>query len=420
VAHALGGAALVAQPSLAGAHAVGCAGGPGRRRGGRGRAASDDGMSGADVGAGAVALAAELVAERSDDPAGAASVAARLAARLDAAGLAVELDLANANVVARLPGGRALPGAVDRRPLCLSGHLDTVAATPADWARDPWSGDIADGLLHGRGASDMKGGVAAIVTAAEAWARRPADARPPLLVVLTGGEERGCEGARALARAGTLEPAGALIVAEPTGLAARPGHRGVLWLRAAFHGRAAHASTPQLGRNAISAAARSVLALEGLPHDDDPVLGPTSLSVGLIDGGVAPNLVPDRCEITIDVRTTPAAGSAVWRERIGSVLDGAADLAPLLSLDAVRSHGDEPALRALLTALGVDGFDVAAPFFTDASVLAGALDAPTLIWGPGDARLAHAADEHCAVDEIAQAARRLASLPEALGALEAR
>jgi succinyl-diaminopimelate desuccinylase len=351
----------------------------------------------------AVALAAELVAQRSDEPAGEARIARALADRLDAAGLAVELapfgeDGQRLSVIARLEGA-------GERPVCLSGHVDTVPADPAAWSRDPWSAAIEDGILHGRGACDMKGGVAAIVCAAEAWAALDGARRPPLLVVLSGGEETGCLGARALAD--RLGPAQALIVAEPTGNVARLGHRGVLWLRAAFPGLAAHASMPHLGRSAIRAAIRAALALDEVEHRSDPVLGRSTHNVGRIDGGTAPNLVPSRCTFDLDLRTLPGEDAASWTARLAGALGSEAELTTLLELPAVRSDAGDPRLMRATRALGLDAASGTVPFFTDASALAAALDAPTLIWGPGDAALAHAADEHCPTAQIADAAERL-------------
>lgn len=352
----------------------------------------------------AVALAAELVAQRSDEPAGETRIARALADRLDAAGLAVELAPFGSggerlSVIARLEGA-------GERPVCLSGHVDTVPADPAAWSRDPWSGAIEDGILHGRGACDMKGGVAAIVCAAEAWAALDAARRPPLLVVLSGGEETGCLGAAALAE--RLEPAEVLIVAEPTGNVPRLGHRGVLWLRAAFPGLAAHASTPHLGRSAIRAASRAVLALDAVEHRSDAVLGASTHNVGRIDGGTAPNLVASRCTFDLDLRTLPGEDAASWTARLADAL-GDAELTTLLELPAVRSDAGDPRLTRATRALGLDAAAGTVPFFTDASAMAAALDAPTVIWGPGDAALAHAADEHCPVAQIADAAERLAA-----------
>jgi succinyl-diaminopimelate desuccinylase len=339
------------------------------------------------------------------DPAGEAAIAQRLADRLDAAGLAVEVlaSRGRTNLVARLPGAGA-------RPVCLSGHLDTVPVGEADWARDPFGGDIHDGLLHGRGACDMKGGVAAAVVAADHWAALPAERRPGLLLVLSGGEEVGCEGVRGIADG--LEPASAVVVLEPTGGKPRLGHRGVAWLDVAVPGVAAHASTPHLGRSAILAAARAVVALDALEHGADAELGPSTLNVGRIDGGSAPNIVADRCALTVDVRMLPGQTARQWADRVRGSTGGSASVQVALELPAVRLDPAAPEADRVLRALGLGAPSGAAAFFTDASVLATALDAPAIVWGPGDPALAHAVDERCPTGAIADVTARLVALPD--------
>src|SRR5690606_12102087 len=127
----------------------------------------------------------------------------------------------------------------------------TVACGATPWRIDPFSGTIVDGRLHGRGACDMKSGVAAIVTAALTQAERLRDS-PGVLLVLTAGEETGCRGARHLIRSGHhLERVGALLVAEPTNNRVLLGHKGALWLRLALRGKSAHGSMPEQGENAL-------------------------------------------------------------------------------------------------------------------------------------------------------------------------
>jgi succinyl-diaminopimelate desuccinylase len=357
----------------------------------------------------AITLAAELIRIRSDEQAGELAAAELAADRLESAGLDVALlpfGDGRRNVVARLEGA-------GERPVCLSGHVDVVGADPAAWSRDPWDGAVEDGALHGRGASDMKGAVAAIIVAAEAWAATDPARRPPLLVVLSGGEETGCLGAQALAAAGALEPASVLIVPEPTSCRPLIGHRGGMWLRAELHGRPAHASAPHLGHSAVRDAAAAILAFDAIEHRSDDLLGASTLSVGRIAGGVAVNVVPAHCTLDIDVRTLPGETGASWSERLRSALGPDAVITTMFEMPAVRSDPDAPALLQAAAALGLPRPAGAAPYITDASVLAAALDAPVLLWGPGDLSQAHAVDERCSVDQIGDVAERLAALPRA-------
>ncbi|MBE0616463.1 MAG: M20/M25/M40 family metallo-hydrolase, partial [Proteobacteria bacterium] len=149
------------------------------------------------------------------------------------------------SLVARLGGTPGTP------PLCLAGHLDTVPLGAAPWSVDPFSGELRDGRVHGRGASDMKSGVAAVVRAAlELAPRLPGS--PGLLLALVSGEETGCEGAYHLAGLSeVLGRAGALVVAEPTDNYPLVGHKGALWLRGTTRGVTAHGSMPERGVNAV-------------------------------------------------------------------------------------------------------------------------------------------------------------------------
>src|SRR5262249_16891249 len=142
-------------------------------------------------------------------------------------------------------------------------HLDTVPLGGSDWARDPLGGEIDGDRLHGRGSSDMKGGTAAIVVAAERGAGlgRGGAGRGP---GVGAAAETGCEGALALAGAdGALGRAGALLVAEPTTNYPCVAHKGVVWLDAIAEGRTAHGSMPHLGDNAIHKLARAITRLDG-------------------------------------------------------------------------------------------------------------------------------------------------------------
>ena len=168
-----------------------------------------------------------------------------------------------------------------------------------------------------RGAADMKAGVAAMVVAVCRVARLPGR-RAGIELVLTAGEEVGCAGARAVvAHPGVLGRVGALVVGEPTGMAPRVGHRGVVWVRLHFRGRTAHASMPHKGDNAVLKAARAAIALSG--HDfggiAHPALGRPTLNVGRLEGGLNLNSVPDSAVLGIDLRTMPGqSGELVLAE----------------------------------------------------------------------------------------------------------
>jgi len=356
-----------------------------------------------------IELAQELIRFNTVNPPGAERPCAeRLAGLLEGAGFAVELipfGEGRAQILARI-GGK--PG---RLPLGLTGHLDTVPLGARPWSADPFAADIADGKLYGRGASDMKSGVAAFVTACIALADRLART-PGVMMIITAGEETGCSGAEALVGAnGTLGQVGALVVAEPTGNKALVGHKGALWLEAETKGVTAHGSMPEKGINAVYKAARAVAALQEFDfnvarHD---VLGSPTINVGTIQGGFNINSVPDRALIGIDIRTIPAQSHAQIREQLTSYLGQDVTLRTLLDAKSVWTDPSDPWIGEVFqVARNIEGVgnDVgAAPYFTDASALTPALGfPPTIIIGPGELALAHQTDEYCLVSRIERAA----------------
>ena len=351
----------------------------------------------------AVDLTRDLV--RIDTRGGGELAAAQLIARrLEAAGMQVLIDTFDgdrANLVATTRTGA-------EQALLLSGHLDTVPAGDAVWSDDPLGGTCRGGRIYGRGASDMKSGIAAMVVALERHLRG-CSTSPAIGLALTAGEETGCVGARRLVDRGMLPTARALLVAEPTANRLTPGHKGALWLRLAARGRAAHGSMPDLGVNAITPLARVAVSLHDqvLPGDH-PVMGRVTASVGTFSGGTRTNLVPDSAVMTVDVRLVPGVTADAIRAHIAAVAGEAVMIEAILEMPAVYTPPGDPFAIRVAAALAAGCTDARAsapaPYFTDASVLAPALDDPSVVLlGPGDPGQAHATDESCAVERIDQA-----------------
>ena len=355
-----------------------------------------------------VDLTQELIRFNTVNPPGAERPCAEHLARLLAgAGFAVELvpfGEGRAQLLARIGGSP------DKLPLGFTGHLDTVPLGAQPWSADPFAAEIADGELYGRGASDMKSGVAAFVTACIELADRLARS-PGVCLVITAGEETGCSGAEALVHANVrLDRVGALIVAEPTGDKPLVGHKGALWLEAETKGITAHGSMPEKVINAIYKAARAVAALQQFDfsvarHD---VLGAPTLNVGTIQGGLNINSVPDRASIGIDIRTIPAQDHAQIRKQLSSYLGPDVALKKLLDAKSVWTDPNDPWIREVFrVARSVESVADnigAAPYFTDASALIAALGSPpVVIIGPGELELAHQTDEYCLVSRIESA-----------------
>ena len=292
------------------------------------------------------------------------------------------------------------------KPLVFTGHVDVVPLGTRKWSSDPFGGEISGGRVHGRGSSDMKGGVAAFVAAAVAETARVADEMEVVLII-TAGEETGCQGASSIVAADLQGTAGALVVCEPTANVPYVGHKGALWLRAVAEGITAHGSMPEKGDNAVYKAARAVtrLACFHFGTDAHPVLGEPTINVGTFHGGLNINSVPDRAEIEIDLRTIPAIDHGKLRRDITAHMEEDLHIETLIDLPGIWTSPQTPWVervdRIVSKITGAAPELKTATYFSDASVLVPALDGvPTLILGPGEPHLAHQTDEWCSVERI--------------------
>ncbi len=300
------------------------------------------------------------------------------------------------NVVGRLPADR--PG---KPKLLLCPHLDTVSVR--GMTIDPFAADLRDGKIHGRGATDTKGTMAAMLWAlAELGSDAVAKLDHEVWFAGLMDEEAGNRGAYALAEA--FPDAHFALVGEPTRCQIVHTTKGVTWLRLRTAGRAAHSASPHLGDNAIYKMADAVRAvrdelLSAFAREPDPLLGAATANVGIIGGGSKVNIVPDTCEVELDLRTLPAQDRPGFLEEVYALLRRAC---PDLGIELIRTHAplhtapDHPCVRALETA---GGRCVGAPWFCDGSVLAAA-GIPAVAAGPGDIAQAHTADEFLAEDDL--------------------
>jgi succinyl-diaminopimelate desuccinylase len=306
------------------------------------------------------------------------------------------------SVVARAGGSDSKP------PLCLTGHIDTVALGSAAWTRDPFSGETDGDRLYGRGSSDMKAGVAAMLLAARGVADRlPGTAG--VVMVLTAAEEGGCIGSQHLARTPLLGRAGAMIVGEPTANYPLVGHKGSLKFHARFRGVSAHGSMPELGVNAIYKAAKAVSRLEGFdfgvkPH---PVMGGPTMNVGTFEGGQGVNMVPDEASVGVDIRTVAGMDHQKLLARVADLLGKEAELDVFSDMGAVWTEPDGEWVQRVFEIcgryLGARPTPKTATYNTDAGNLRTAYaGAPTVVLGPGEPQLAHQTDEYCNMERIRQ------------------
>lgn len=282
--------------------------------------------------------------------------------------------------------------------LLLSSHVDTVPADPSGWTHDPWGAEIVDGWLYGRGASDMKSGLAA---QAAALLSAPAGCRAGFAV--SRNEENGCRGTLEVIEAlrGAGASAGALIVGEPTDGELVLGHKGPLWVDVTTEGVAAHGSTPELGVSAIAAMSDLIArAARELPLREHPELGRESVNIGRIVGGTIRNAVPEHCAIAVDMRTVDADPEpllAWWRaqpEVAQVIID--------THLPALWTSPEDPWVASLQAPLAPRPVG----FGTEAGLLAAAFELErAVIWGPGPMSSMHAVDERVRLTALDEAAR---------------
>ena len=306
------------------------------------------------------------------------------------------------SVIARAGGSEA------KKPLCLTGHLDVVSLGTRKWAHDPFAGETAGDKLYGRGSSDMKAGVAAILIAARSMAKK-LSGTPGVVIVLTAAEEGGCIGSRKLAETQLLGKAGAIVVGEPTSNYPFVGHKGSIKFSAAFRGVSAHGSMPHLGENAVYKAARAVARLEAFDFKakKHPIMGEPTLNVGTFEGGSGVNLVPDLAKIGVDIRTVPGVDHKKLMSRLKTLM-GKADVDVFSDLPPVWTEPDEAWMQRVFEVckpvLGKKPKAKTATYMTDAAnllkVYAGA---PTVVLGPGEAQMAHQTDEYCSMARIGEA-----------------
>lgn len=295
-------------------------------------------------------------------------------------------------------------------PIVLSGHLDVVPLGEGVWKYDPFSGVIEGDKIYGRGASDMKGGVAAMICAAINSFR---ETKPlgGVRLLFTAGEELGCQGAVQLAKTITSPgKASAIIIGEPTANFPAVGHKGGLYLNASAQGKTAHSSMPELGDNAIYKVARAIQKIEEMTVnvEPDPLLGLPTVNVGRMSGGMNINSVPDYAEFSIDIRSTGNIRHDEILDQLRRELGPAIKLDILVDLPAVRTNEQDPFVE-LVNAVcrskvkGISGAK-ALPYLTDSSVLQQLYGgAPTIILGAGEPGQAHKTNEYCSIDKLKQA-----------------
>ncbi|HEY5889940.1 MAG TPA: M20/M25/M40 family metallo-hydrolase [Acidimicrobiia bacterium] len=303
----------------------------------------------------------------------------------------------------------------------LNGHLDTVPVDDAElWEFDPFAGVIANGAVHGRGACDMKGGLAVQVAVAQ-WLARSAIGAEGLVLHFAMGEERGEPGTEDLIRAGFLAPFG--VVLEPTDFKLGIAQRGLVTLQISLGGRAAHTSMADLGDNPVSKLPSVLAVLERLNAEagrrhallGGPVWTPTVVRAGSI-----PSMVPSRCDLLVDRRMIPGESVEFVVDETEAALRlelPTAELSVSVSLEEgtfepAQVGEDRPIVGYMREALGFFGEPVVlfgTPYSSDVRHLVNSAGIDAVTWGPGRLAELHSRDESVAVGDLERAARILAA-----------
>lgn len=331
--------------------------------------------------------------------------------------------------VERIPivGNRAnvivtLKGTGGGRTLLLNGHLDTVP--PGEMDFDPYGAVIEDGFILGRGAVDMKGPIAAMLTMMHAVKKSGLRLKGDLIFTGVIGEEEQSEGTEALVKSG-IQADGA-VVGEPSSQEYSAGHRGLEWLEILVYGSAAHGGMPHLGINAIEKASVLIEAIKKeiypkLSERKHPLMGQSVMNFGRIEGGTQPSTVADFCKIQIDRRYVTGETVESVIAEYQAVIDAIKSKDPefkaaikrmpnnMLTLDhlPLETPLTAPIARSVKKALGlVLGKEPTLSTkrgWTDASLLSNFAKIPTIVYGPGDISFSHTKHEKIAISELIEA-----------------
>ena len=322
------------------------------------------------------------------------------------------------NIVARL----TVPGA--KRTLVLEAHQDTV---PIDgMIIEPFGAKIEGNRLYGRGSCDIKGGMSAMLACFARLVREKPKGACNVVMACTVDEENTMLGVRELVKHVQADFA---VVAEPTNLNIVHAHKGVVRWNIVTAGRSGHSSSPEKGINAIYRMGRLLVAIEQYAAHlrttiTDPLLGPATLSVGCIGGGVSVNTVPDRCRIEIDRRVVggekpadaPGLLQTFLTEKAG--IDFAFEMtAPWICEPALNPQGSEEIQKLLGAAIDAERGSHrvhSVPYGTDAATISWS-GIPSVIFGPGDIAKAHTVDEWVPLDEVETASNILYRLACSIG-----
>ncbi|HPW99468.1 MAG TPA: M20 family metallopeptidase [Sedimentibacter sp.] len=325
-----------------------------------------------------------------------------------------EVEGLRRNVIARLKGNGT------GKNLIFNGHTDTVP--PYEMTIEPFGGEIKDGYVLGRGANDMKGAVACMITAMVNIKNKGVVLGGDIILTAAVGEEEKSDGTEYVVKSG-IKADGALV-GEPANYGYALGHRGLEWLEIRIEGRTAHGGIPELGINAISKAARLIRKIEEdlmpkLKERQNEWMGPSVMNFGLIKGGTQPSSVADSCIIQIDRRYLPEENVESVIKEYQDIIDELKQEDPEFKAEIIRMDSNlmeefdhAPLIAQPDSDIARTVYNVLKDFnkkepniekrrgWTDAGVLSTYGKIPTVVTGPGDLKYSHARDEKIPVQDL--------------------
>lgn len=310
-----------------------------------------------------------------------------------------------------------LKGSGEKETLLFNGHLDTVPPGDIEWDHSPYSGAVVDGKIYGRGTADMKGGLAAMLMALKAVKNARWKLKGDFVYTGTAGEEIDSIGAVKFVKDGGLDGVGAIIIGEPSSNGINIAEKGAFWVEISTYGKTAHGAFPENGINAVvhMNALLSELISYKFKYTENETLGHPTMNISTIKGGVKTNVVPDKCSITIDMRTVPGMVhkeivkdfEKIIEKLAGEIKGFKADVKILNDRAAVETKSDHPFVKlaeeTVKEEFNKDVKGQGVNFYTDASIFLPAKQIPCIFYGPGDAGMAHQPNENITIESLMEA-----------------
>ncbi len=318
-----------------------------------------------------------------------------------------EFEPGRANVLARIKGDGSRAG------LVFSAHIDTMTIGTGKWDYAPFGGEIHDGKLFGRGASDMKSGMAAMLMAARRVAKWQDSLKGDLILAWSAGESSNCLGAKRMVEVNALAGAGSIVVSEPSSLRVLTAEKGAWWLKASATGIPGHASGTSSAQGAGSNAILKLIdfinnlrqfSFSAQPH---PLLGKPTINIGTIAGGTTVNQTPDYAEVGLDIRYLPDMNTDSMLVALKALAGDDITFETIDSKPCLELATDHPLVECTMTAcrwrLGEAKPPAGVSYYSDAVIFSPALGIPRVILGPGELGMSGQRNEYVEIDKLVAA-----------------